>query len=267
MRYEISEKSTLRASVGRFFQIQGIGELQVSDGETGFFAPQRADHIVLGLDRRLATGATLRIEAYTKRMSDLRPRFENLLNSRVLLPELKPDRIRVHPDAAEARGLEVSLHGQSDTIQWWSSFGWARVEDDLAGANVLRSWDQTYTLNAGLLWTRDLWSFSAGAVYRSGWPTTPVSLNEAATFPTANVALRNSDRMRAYGSVDVRLSREIRLERSDLNVFIELTNFLDRSNPCCIEYEIGDEDDLGLLVLDEQAYLPTIPSIGFTWTF
>lgn len=267
LRYAISDDTALRASVGRFFQIQGIDELQVNDGLGEYFAPQQADHVVLGLDRQLASGMNLRVEAYEKTMSDLRPRFENMLNSRVLLPELKPDRIRIAPASATARGLEVSLDGESGALQWWTSVGWSRVEDRLPEGDVLRSWDQTLTLNAGLLWRLDQWNFSTGLIYRSGWPTTRVFLNPDSTLPTASAASRNGDRMPAYASMDVRLGRDFRFDRSSLSLFFELTNLLGRSNFCCIEYEVGDEEDLGLLVLDERAYLPRIPSVGFTWTF
>ena len=51
----------------------------------------------------------LRVEAYRKRYSHLRPRFENFLNEVVILPELKPDRIRLAPAQARADGVELSL--------------------------------------------------------------------------------------------------------------------------------------------------------------
>jgi hypothetical protein len=52
-----------------------------------------------------------------------------------------------------------------------------------------------------------------------------------------------------------------------LTLTIELTNLFDRSNPCCTEYEIGDADEAGLLLLKELSYLPVVPSIGFLWQF
>jgi outer membrane receptor protein involved in Fe transport len=267
LRYEVSETMSFRASAGRFFQMQGIDALQINDGVTDFLAPQQADHFLLGLDRRLASGLTLRIEAYTKEMTNLRPRFENLLNSRVLLPELKPDRIRIAPESARARGLEFSLDGSSGSFEWWSSIAWSRVEDRVDEGRVLRSWDQVYALNAGFLWQLNHWSIGSGVIYRSGWPTTRVMLDPGETFPKVRVGSRNDERLKPYRSLDVRLQRTIPFERSKLDVFVELTNLTGRSNPCCVEYEVGDEEDEGQLVLDERAYLPTIPSVGFTWTF
>ena len=266
-RYALSDSLTLRSNWGRFYQVQGINELQVNDGVTQFFEPQRSEHLVLGLDKRLPTGTLLRIEGYTKTMSRLRPRFENLLNTRVLLPELKPDRIRIAPQAAEALGIELSLNGRRDSLVWWGSIGFSQVEDKLIEGPVLRSWDQTYTFNAGLVREFSHWRVSSGLVYRSGWPTSPVSLDSSAAYPTAVVQGRNSDRLGAYGSLDIRIDRSIKLRQSELSIFAEIVNLTNRSNPCCIEYEIGDEEDAGALVLDQRYALPTIPSIGVTWTF
>jgi hypothetical protein len=73
--------------------------------------------------------------------------------------------------------------------------------------------------------------------------------------------------MGTFGSLDIRLSREILFDASALTLSFEVANLSGRSNPCCIEYEIGDEEDLGFLVLDRRDYLPTIPSIGINWRF
>ncbi|HMB72206.1 MAG TPA: TonB-dependent receptor, partial [Gammaproteobacteria bacterium] len=99
LRFAVSDRSTLRASWGRFYQSQAVNELQVSDGSTRFYPSQRSEQIVIGFDRLFPNGTILRLEAYEKDMRDLRPRYENLLNARVLLPELKPDRLRIAPDS------------------------------------------------------------------------------------------------------------------------------------------------------------------------
>jgi hypothetical protein len=267
VRYGISESGTVRASWGRFFQSQAINELQVNDGIDSFDPPQRSEQLVVGYDKLFASGAVLRIEAYEKAMSDLRPRFENVLNSRVLLPELKPDRIRIHPEHAIARGLEITIDGVSRRLEWWGSLSWARVRDETAGIEVLRSWDQTYALSAGFHWERGHWTTSAALAYRTGWPTsTVVSLDET-SFPTVSVPARNDRRLSAFGSLDMRLSREFRFERSALSLFVEVANVTGRRNPCCLEFEIGDEEDAGQFILDQLGYLRTIPSIGFLWKF
>ncbi|HEY5624724.1 MAG TPA: TonB-dependent receptor, partial [Gammaproteobacteria bacterium] len=125
-RYRLAERTYLRGSWGRFYQSQGINELQVNDGVAEFFRPQRSDHTVVGIEHNFSNGLNLRIEAYDKRMRSLRPRYENLLNTLILLPELKPDRVRIAPSEARARGLEFMLNQQlSEPMTWW--FGYSRA--------------------------------------------------------------------------------------------------------------------------------------------
>lgn len=267
LRYSATDRTVLRASLGRFHQAQAISEIQVNDGVRQIHAPQRSDHLVLGVDQRIGEQTTLRVEAYSKRVSRIRPRFENLLNSRVLLPELKPDRLKVNPHSASARGLEVAFDGLTGAFDWWSSLTWSRVTDRIDATDILRNWDQTWALSAGFNLDLPRWSLGLGLGYRSGWPTTQVELQSGAPFPTARAAQRNTSRLNAFGTVDVRVNRKIRLEQSELTVFAEFANLTGRSNPCCVEYEIGDEEDAGQLILDERYYLPRIPSIGFNWAF
>ena len=268
LRYQLAERTFLRGSLGRFYQSQAINELQVEDGVDRFFEPQQSDHFVLGIEHAFPEGLNVRIEAYEKRMSRLRPRFENLLNTLALLPELKPDRIRIAPSEAHARGLEILLSQQlSYPLTWWFGYSRAWVEDTVAGQEVFRSWDQAHALSAGLNWDTAKWNFGLGVIARSGWPTTAVALDETGPIPVAVPGVRNAERVGYYRSADLRLTRKFELERGSLDLFIEINNVLGRENPCCIEYEILDEEEGGGLELKTLDYLPRIPSIGFIWRF
>jgi hypothetical protein len=60
----------------------------------------------------------LRIEGYRKNYRRLSPRFENLFDPLVLLPELEPDRVRLDPSRARSEGIEVLL--KVAPIDGWS---------------------------------------------------------------------------------------------------------------------------------------------------
>jgi len=51
----------------------------------------------------------VRVEAYRKHYSQLKPRYENLFDPLSLVPELRWDRVRIAPDAARAEGVEWLL--------------------------------------------------------------------------------------------------------------------------------------------------------------
>ena len=278
--YDLGPATTLRVTWGRQTQSQGIDELQVADGTTEVFRPQRADHAVLSLEHRTTTGVDLRVEAYEKKMSRLRPRFENLLNDRILLPELKPDRIRLAPQAATARGVELSAaRHDAAPLGWWLGYTWSRVEDEFARETVPRSWDQAHAIQAGLDWRHGHWRLAVAGQYHSGWPTTDVFLAEAEPLPTIGTGPRNSERLGDFRTIDFRLSREWRFPTSDLTVFIEISNAFNRRNDCCVEYEFegGDEDEdedeesagdeEPGLDLSRLEYFRFFPSVGFTWRF
>lgn len=265
--YQLDDRTRFRAAWGRHAQMQDIDELQVPDGVVKFFPAQHAEHWVVSLERALVFEQTLRVELYRKNYRKLRPRFENMLNTAALLPELKPDRVRIAPDGATAEGAELSLRRtRQGPVQWWASYTWSRVHDRLGGSNVPRSWDQRHALSAGLSWRNDLWQTSAAAIYHSGWPVPTARL----TSDNPPVALidRGATRLRDYLDIDLRVAREYRFDpRSSLTVFFELSNVIDRHNECCVEYEFEDEEDERFLELERIRALPLLPTLGFTLRF
>ena len=76
---------------------------------------------------------------------------------------------------------------------------------------------------------------------------------------------RNTERLDFYRSMDFRVTRKFNVRSTSLDLFLELSNAFGRHNPCCVEYEIEDEDgEFETKLLD---YMPLIPSVGFVWRF
>ena len=266
LRYRFAERLHLKASLGRFYQAQAIHEVQLQDGVQRYFPPQRADHAVIGLERDFESGPRLRLEAWFKAMADLRPRYENLLNSLVLVPELKPDRIRIAPEKAEARGVELFLdHRLGSATTWWAGYTWSQVMDRIDGRNQFRSWDRSHALNAGLSRDTARWNVGVAVTMHTGWPATPVALDSSGSIVA--VGERNSGRAGSYRAVDLRVTRKFQRARSSGSIFFELTNLFDRSNPYSQEYELAPGDSGDALRLRTVHTLPRVPSLGFVWMF
>ena len=142
--------------LGTLPQFQGINELQVEDGIDEFFPAQKADHAILGVEQDLPAGFSLRVEAYRKDYRELRPRYESLFDPLSLVPELRWDRVRIAPDSARAEGVEWLLTRRSDG-PWngWLNYTWSRVRDEVHGADVRRSWDQTHSVGGGITWSHE----------------------------------------------------------------------------------------------------------------
>jgi hypothetical protein len=258
----------VRASWGRFFQAQGINELQVEDGIDTFFPAQRADHLILSLEHAFTNGVSARIEAYYKDYDQLRPRFENLFDPLVLLPELEYDRVEVAASAGHIDGLELLIQDRSaQPWGWWLSYALSSAEETVDGDEIPRSWDQRETFNGGVSWTEGPWELSLAATWHTGWPTTPVSLAPGSSTEVL-IGEQNSARLDPFRSLDLRAAYTFELGDSRLLTFVELINTLGMKNPCCVEYKVVDTGN-GSAVLEQSFdYWPRfVPNIGVLWTF
>ncbi len=269
--HALNPATELRFSWGRYHQSQGIHELQIEDGVTEFYPAQRADHIIVGIRHNFNDRYSVRLELFQKDMNRLRPRFENLFNPLALIPELQPDRVRIAPTEAQARGMEFSIDHTGGSLTWWASYTLSEVNDIVDGVTEPRSWDQRHALIAGLNWNNDAWDFSLVANVHSGWPTSDMTLvntNDPAGQPTS-VAIpgpRNAERHGAFASVDARISRRFKVGKGTITAFFEVTNLFDRKNLCCRDYDLVDDTD-DELELSDDYWLPRLPAIGILWEF
>jgi hypothetical protein len=79
---------------------------------------------------------------------------------------------------------------------------------------------------------------------------------------------RNADRYASFASLDARVRREWRLRHGTLALHAELTNALDRRNPCCTELEYDASDPVAPRLLREELHwLPLLPSVGVQWRY
>ena len=266
--YDLGPRTHLRASWGRFFQSQGINELQVEDGVDRFYQAQHADHAILSFDHSFNRELSLRVEGYKKYYRRIHPRYENLLDPLVLLPETEFDRVMIDPDSARVTGLEVLLRLQSFG-HWsgWLGYSWSRSEDLVGGHDVPRSWDQRQAVNAGVAWSQGPWSATVTDSYHTGWPITDAQFSANST-PVVTFGPRNADRFSGYNSLDFRVTRTFTLSRGVLDVFVEATNVLSNANPCCVKYTVRRNAD-GVQTLDKDVddWLPVVPSAGVLWRY
>lgn len=265
-------RTALRAAWGRYFQSQGLHELAIEDGEKSYYPAELAEHRLVAVEHRRPGGLGLRLEAYDKRFSRLRPRYENLFEPIDLIPEGAPDRVRIAPERAVARGVELLVEGPPGRrFGWWASYALARAEDTVGGHDQPRSWDQRHTVRLALdAHLGERWSLDAVWLYHSGWPTTPVSaamLSDGTVQPL--LGERNSARFTAYHRLDLRLLRSIEIGAGGrLDLFFEVTNLYDRANVRAVsDFDFVPRPDGGIRVIpDEASWLPRIPSFGVTWS-
>ena len=259
LRYALTPAWDLRAHWGRFHQTDEVHELKVEDGLTDFPEAQESDHFILGVDHRLRNGLALRAEWFRKVQRDPRPHFENLLDPMTVLPEIGPDRIEVAPNAAEVRGAEVSALAEGPGLTWWASLAWSEAWDGVEGVRVMRSWDQTWSVTAGIDWVRGNWRFGAVATAHRGWPTTLIEDSE--------LEQRNEARFGTRAALDLRAEYRRPLGVGSLAITFELMNAVNVGNTCC--YKLIAENDGNDVTFRTRTsdWLPIVPSIGALWEF
>ena len=265
---QLSSTNDLRLSYGRFFQAEGLVDLQVEDGVVEFSPAQRSAHSIVSFEHRFPDALAVRAEWYHKSTKDVRPRFENLFEPLVVAPELRASRVLIEPERAVSDGIELFVSGEAP-VPWWVGLSLANADDIVEGARVPRSWDQDTALNAGVTWTAGPWTINGALNAHRGWPATEVSVAQGPTGePIAVAGPRNSIRLRNIRRLDFGASRDFRLGGTLLEFFAEIANLTDRNNPCCLVYDPATAaDGSPTLVPDEQGQIGITGNIGLLWQF
>jgi hypothetical protein len=181
-------------------------------------------------------------------MHHVRPRFENLFDPMGLIPEIQPDRTRLDPTSATSQGLEISIDKSNGPFTWWASYTLAETTDRINQVDELRSWDQRHAFQGGLGWSNDKWDIALATSIHSGWPTTRLSLiedgvdDEGEPIFVAITGSRNVERLRSFGSLDLRISRKWKLQRGSFMAFLEVSNVTNRRNECCLDWDLEEDE-------------------------
>lgn len=269
--WNVTANSDLRLGWGRFYQSQRLNELQVEDGVTQFAAPELAEHRTAGFEQRFDGGLALRIEAFDKPMSSVRPHFENALNAIDVFPEAQDDRVKVAPSRSRASGAELRLaRNAGERAAWWISYARSRAADTIDGRSVPRSWDQPNAASGGMtVQLPNDWSAGFAAAYHTGWPTTPTIAVRTANGLDVVLGPRNSERLPSFFRLDGRISKSFRTRRGALSLSLDVLNLTNHDNVCCVSDSVPyvrDDGALGVM-REDRSLLPIFPSLSARWRF
>jgi hypothetical protein len=254
-------------TAGRYYQPQGLHELQVIDGVERFNRPQSSDQAVLG-SQWYVGDATIKAETYYKRYRNPAPRFENLFNPFVLLPELEPDRIRLAPDKARASGFDFELnYDVTLNLKATLRYSYMEAKDRINNTWVSRRWSQRNSASGQLGWQNDSWSVALGAAWHSGWRSAALPGQIASTDQLAIEDVLNQVELDDYFSLDFALEKTWRAKDMSVSVSFDGSNISDRKNLAGIDFDA--EDDAGQITFEEdrETLLPYVYSLGLIIAF
>ncbi len=286
---QLRPRSRLTLAWGLFHQSQRLYELQIEDAEADFFPSERSEHRILGFEHLF--GGTqgparrppaLRVELYEHRISDPRPRFENLYEPISLAPEVEPDRVKIAPESSVARGLEIFLTGGSRRFDWFASYARSRIEDRIEGTHVPRSIDQPDALKLGVAYRAtsprrgangpQKWHLNLTLEIHTGWPTTRLDAlqvagedDEADVLPVLGPLY--GERLPTYRRLDLRASRRFGLRRGELELFFDIQNLTDADNVRGFDVDFETEGDQAQVDETPKLWAGLAPSFGIRWAF
>ncbi|MBT6145139.1 MAG: TonB-dependent receptor, partial [Gemmatimonadetes bacterium] len=275
--YSLGRRTFLRAAWGWFHQGQDINDLDVPFGETVYYPAQRAEHWVVGLEHAFDHAIDLRVEAYQKNLTSIRPRHENLSKDVLFAPELEEVSVFLEPESGTARGVEIFVKRDAGgRFSWWGSYALARAEEKLQGENVPKNQDQRHTIYVDCSWQPSrVWHLAMAWQYRSGWPYTErrfvrIDVPEGEWPYRDGFGPRNATLLPAYHRLDVRVNRYFELGKGRLSVFLEIINLYGRENVRDIlpgdRRQVIDKELVATSTTNEE-WFPLLPSIGASWEF
>ena len=219
---------TARASAGLFHQGPFRAPPAIPDAGTPSGTAREARHLVAGLERE-GTTTTLRAEAFAKRYSRYVP-------------------LGAGPPIAsgEANGIDLVAQRTAGGALT-GTLGYSLIDASVRladGRRVRSPFDATHsaTASATLAMGRD-WSVGSTLRYGTGTPITPVLRGERGAdgrIAPAYGALM-SERLSAYGRLDARVMRFVRLPRGLLSTYVEALNVTARRNVAAMSYDADYE--------------------------
>jgi hypothetical protein len=309
--YALGAGARLRTAVGMYTQSPGYEKLSQSDyliDLTGArdlgLRHERATHVVVGVEQRLGTDVTVRIEGYYKR-------FDDLLLGRLETEAERLARIRQYDFPAElqssiptdalilsaptndaggqAHGFDVFLHHTNPgaLLTGWVSYAWGRANRDSYGRRYAFEYDRRHAVNAvGRFRLTSRWDLAATARLASGFPyTAPIGLRVASEEDVNGRIVPETDGVGNliytvdYGGVDnlnnARLPHYARVDfratylRGRWSAYFEIINLLGRDNPLTLEAELTHDPTSPLPRLSEAPAegFPRIPTFGLRVEF
>ena len=276
LSYTIDARTSVHAAWGRYAQPQALYELQVEDGLTSFATAERAEHRVLGIDRRVGggTGVLVRVEAYERKLLHIDPEYVNLESSFDVFPEAGNDRVLIAPVSGSAKGIEFSASSNRGVVQWSASYALASSRQTVNGVSLPSPYDERHAVHLDASFS-PLAGWRVGAAWQlhSGWPATPIwftvdSLVDGSHHVRAQYGTFNTTRIGPYHRLDMRVSNTRRLGPGDLSIYVDVFNVYGRNNPRGLGYTVADWNSAEVVASERsRLQLPRIPTIGVRWTF
>jgi hypothetical protein len=295
----LNAATRLTAAAGLYTQSPGYEKLLQADHFTDLTAagrldlrPERATHVMVGVDRDIASGLLGRVELYYKGFSDLiagRLETEDERLARLARydfpPALQPTiptapmitSVPTNDSRGKAYGLDFFLSRADGPnrprLTGWVSYSLGKTQQDIYGRSVPFSYDRRHSLSVVWNWRLSNRVELAGtARAASGFPRTPPAGLRVATeevgsrlvpvtsgpnrlaleIAPGGVDQLNSARMPMFSRLDLRLGYRPRGVSGRWEVYLESINVLKHNNAWFVDADIVQDQGSGMPRLQEE---------------
>ena len=283
---KLSERVSLRAGWGHYRQRQGIADENAFDRLNTYFPSELSKQWTVSVEHRDA-GGSLRVEAYHKTGSLLRPILRNWKSGLNVFPESAEDRILVYPQATTSRGVE--LYGErsiGNRVNLRAGYALALVDERVNRIDHVNDpfkapfdsthpgpQDQRHALNVDVSYRpRRDWTIATAFTLHTGWPYTnelgvPVQRRNGTTDLVVRPDSLYGSRLPLYQRMDIRATRRKQTSRGDWRFFVEVINLMNHEN--VLGYDVFRVRDPGGALRLERAtesWFSILPSLGASWS-
>ena len=267
-RYALTERTTLTASLGSYWQAPSYIWL-IGDPSNRTLPPFRADQGVLGVEHLPRPDVKVQFEAYAKRYTGY-PR--RVFRPQAVLAPAGFDDVTsdipfgLEPLAAEATGrsmgVEALVQKQLSDIPLFGLASVSVSRTTFDGADGVRrpgSFDTRFIGNAVLGWRPNAkWEVSGKVRVATGLPLTPIITTGPQAGRRDFTRWNEGGRLPLFHALDLRVDRRWSLRRLQLVGYLDVQNVYGRENIT------NEEWDPRTAAVVRNASLGLLPSIGFS---
>ena len=286
-KYEISprialavkpvENLTLRAAWGLYHQPIDLMTIPIETFVTDVGRAGQAIHYIIGAEYASGRNFMVRAEGYYKVLTNLTGQIQDFgRQAQIIAPA----------DSGHAKGFDLfGVYELSDRLM--GSLGYAFLitkakEDDLMydrplfGEEFYRDFDQRHTITLnGSYQIASRWHLHLAWRFHTGNPTTPlehtlIRSSDGSVDCERGFGEYNTDRLPAYHSLDLRLTKTSEYKSWTLSWYVQMLNLYNRLNVHeRVFSEIRDEatGELTGCEVSNEPFFPILPTLGVSATF
>ena len=268
LAFKPREDLVFRGAWGIYHQPVHLMSIPVEDGIQAVGRAEQAVHYIFGVEYAPTERFFVRAEGYYNTYHNLVGRLREFG---------RQNQVFTSPESGDARGIDVFMtHVASDRLTWTLGYAYGIAEEVADAMERYRQHDRRHSFSiSGSYEFAPTWHLHTSWRFHTGEPRTPLRHEEARSVDGNLLCDRRfgdvySERMPAYHSLDFRITKRSTYRRWGLSWYFQILNLYNRTNLDQYAFsEVRDEETDAVIgcAIDEEPFLPVLPTLGVTVTF